>query len=92
LVFTVYCHEIISGSDVGLHFSASLDQSVAAAEDYRSAYRIFDPAGPPIGPLAIYEMVLRMPDAATMIDVLNSPDSLFLICLKSRWVVAQSVD
>ncbi|MDX0563777.1 hypothetical protein GOD83_06800 [Sinorhizobium medicae] len=90
--FTVYCHEIISGSDVGLYFSASLEQSIAAAENYRSAYRIFDPAGPPLGTLAIYEMVLRMPGAAAMIDVLNSPESLLPICLKSRRLVAESVD
>lgn len=89
--FTVYCHEIISGSDVGMHFSASLDLAVSAAEDYRKAIRLLDPGGSALGTLAIYEMVLQMPDVEAMISLLNSPESLLLTCLKSRRLVANSV-
>ncbi len=31
--FTIYCHEIMSGSDVGMHFSATLEEAIAAAND-----------------------------------------------------------
>ncbi|WP_064683261.1 hypothetical protein [Rhizobium bangladeshense] len=88
----VYCHEIVSGSDVGMHFSASLELSVAAAGEYRRAFRVLDPGGSPLGSLAIYEMVLQLPDFATMIDLLNSPQSLLYTCLKNRRIVAFSQD
>ncbi|MGO7299590.1 hypothetical protein ACCS72_24490 [Rhizobium ruizarguesonis] len=86
--FTVYCHEIISGSDVGLHFAATIEQSKASVGIYRDAFRTMDPTGETLGPLAIFEMVLRMPDVGTMIDILNSPDSLLRTCLVSKKLVA----
>ncbi|MBP2489006.1 hypothetical protein JOH50_004733 [Rhizobium leguminosarum] len=90
--FIVYCHEIISGSDVGLHFAATLEAAHSNARIYRDAFRTLDPTGEPLGVLAVYEMVLRMPDVATMIDLLNSPDSLLKSCLTSRKRVAVTVD
>ncbi|TAZ56696.1 hypothetical protein [Rhizobium ruizarguesonis] len=90
--FTVYCHEIMSGSDVGLYFAATLEQSKAEVEEYRAALRQIDPTGEPLGTLCIYEMVLRMPDVATMIDLLNSPESLLKTCLMSRKLVGFTVD
>jgi hypothetical protein len=89
--FIVYCHEIISGSDVGLHFAATFDAAQADVRIYRDALRTIDPTGEPLGVLAIYEMVLRMPDVATMIDLLNSPESLLRSCLTSRRRVAMTV-
>jgi hypothetical protein len=90
--FTVYCHEIISGSDVGMHFSATLKQSQAEAGEYREALRQMDPTGEPLGTLAIYELVLQMPDVATIIDVLNCPETLLRTCLISRKLVALTAD
>lgn len=90
--FTVYCHEIISGSDVGLHFAATLEQSKAEVAECRAALRQIDPTGEPLATLCIYEMVLRMPDVATMIDLLNSPESLLNTCLMSRKLVVFTVD
>ncbi len=82
--FTVYGHEVISGSNIGMHFFATLALSEAAASDYREAFRLMDPAGEPLGRLGIYEFVLRMPEITTMIDLLNSPESLLRTCLISR--------
>lgn len=90
LEFTVYCHEIISGSDVGLHFSATLDSALADLSIYREAFSKLDSTGELLGSLAVYEMVLRMPDVATMVDLLNSPESLLRACLTSRKHVAVS--
>ncbi|TBG66117.1 hypothetical protein ELG72_24990 [Rhizobium leguminosarum] len=89
---TVYCHEIITGSDVGMHFSATLAQSKAELGEYREALRQIDPTGEPLGTLGIYELVLQIPDVATMIDVLNSPESLLTTCQISRKLVAFTVD
>jgi len=86
--FTVYGHEIIAGSDVGMHFAGTLQRSEAAVGEYRAALRQIDPTGEPLGTLRIYELVLRMPDAATMIDLLNSPESILRTCLVSRKLVA----
>lgn len=85
--FTVYCHEIISGSDIGLHFAATIEQSKASVGIYRDAFQTMDPTGELLGTLSIFEMVLRMPDVATMIDILNSPESLLRTCLVSRKLV-----
>lgn len=90
--FIVYCHEIISGSDLGLHFAATLEAAQSDVRIYRDAFRTIDPAGEPLGVLAIHEMVLRMPDVATMIDLLNSPESILKSCLTSRKRVAVTVD
>ncbi|MGO8172510.1 hypothetical protein ACC764_18605 [Rhizobium ruizarguesonis] len=90
--FIVYCHEIIAGSDVGMHFARTLAQSKAEVGEYRAALRQIDPTGEPLGTLGIYEMVLRTPDVATMIDLLNSPESLLNTCLVSRKLVAFAVD
>ena len=90
--FIVYCHEIIPGSDVGLHFAATLEAAQSGARTYRDAFRAIDPTGDPLGILAVCEMILRMPDIATMIDLLNSPESLLRMCLKSRKRVAVTVD
>jgi hypothetical protein len=68
--FTVYCHETISGSDVGLHFVSTLESAKADVGIYRDAFRSIDPTGETLGSLAIYEMVLQMPDIAAMIDLL----------------------
>ncbi|ANL04685.1 MULTISPECIES: hypothetical protein [Rhizobium] len=90
--FTVYGHEIIAGSDVGMHFSATLEQSRAEVAAYREAMIRFDPIGEPLGALGIHEMVLRMPDVETMIVLLNSPYSLFATCLTSRKLVDIAAD
>lgn len=90
--FIVYCHEIIAGSNVGMHFAGTLEQSKAEVAEYRAALRQIDPTGEPLGTLCIYEMVLRMPDVATMIDLLNSPESLLEICLMSRKLAALTID
>jgi hypothetical protein len=75
-----------------MHFSATLEQSKAEAGEYREALRQIDPTGEPLGTLGIYELVLQMPDVATMIDVLNSPESLLTTCQISRKLVAFTVD
>ncbi|TAY23204.1 hypothetical protein ELH92_19060 [Rhizobium ruizarguesonis] len=90
--FTVYCHEIISGSDVGMHFSATLEQSKAEVGEYREALRQMDPTGEPLGALGIHEFVLRMPDVAMIIEILNSPESLLQCCQIRRQRVAFTVD
>jgi hypothetical protein len=90
--FTVYGHELVSGSDVGMHFSASLQQSEADADEYRNALRLIDPTGEPLGTLGIYEITLRMPDVATFIYVLNSPGSLCKTCVVRRKLVVITVD
>ncbi|NKL46507.1 hypothetical protein GFL57_37185 [Rhizobium leguminosarum bv. viciae] len=90
--FTVYCHEIISGSDVGMHFSATLEQSKAEVREYREALRQLDPTGEPLGAFGIYEFILRMPDVAMIIEILNSPESLLESCLIRRRRVAFTVD
>lgn len=51
--FTVYCHEIMSGSDVGLHFAATLKRSKAEVGEYRAALRQIDPTGEPLGTMYI---------------------------------------
>jgi len=86
--FTVYCHEITSGSDVGLHFAATLDDAKTDLALYRDAFRTIDPTGELLGTLAIYEMVLCLPNFAMMIDLLNSPEALLRTCLKSRKLIA----
>lgn len=90
--FTVYCHEIISGSNVGMHFSATLEQATMEVREYREAFRQIDPTGEPLGTLGIYELVLQMPNVATMIDILNYPESLLTTCQISRTLVAFTVD
>lgn len=90
--FTVYCHEIMSGSDVGAHFSATLEEAKAGVSDFRMALQQIDPMGEPLGNLRIYEIVLRLPDVATMVDLLNSPESLLKSCQVSKKLVAVTVD
>ncbi|MDR9808888.1 hypothetical protein [Rhizobium hidalgonense] len=85
--FIVYGHEIMSGSDIGMHFSLSLAQSQSEAASYREAIRRLDPTAAPLGTLAIHEIILELPDVPMMIDLLNSPESLLRICLKSRKVI-----
>ncbi len=84
MTVTVYGHELIPGSDVGMHFSATLALATAAAEEYVKAFRLMDPFGEPLGPLGIYEFVLTTPDITTLIDVLNSPPSVFPRCLSRK--------
>jgi hypothetical protein len=64
-----------------MHFSATFKEAKANARVYREALRHIDPTGEPLGTLGIYEMVLRMPDVATMIELLNSPESLLKRCV-----------
>ncbi|TAZ56709.1 hypothetical protein ELH71_09985 [Rhizobium ruizarguesonis] len=64
-----------------MHFSATFKEAKANARVYREALRQIDPTGEPLGTLGIYEMVLRMPDVATMIELLNSPESLLKRCV-----------
>jgi hypothetical protein len=52
--FTVFCHQITSGSDESLHFSATLEQAEAEAVEYREELREIDPDREPQGSLAIY--------------------------------------
>jgi hypothetical protein len=87
MAFTVYGHEIISGSDVGMHFSATLEQARAEVAAYREAMTRIDPTGEPLGPLGIHELVLRLPDVETMIVLLNSPYPLLASCLTGRRLV-----
>ncbi len=89
--FTVYGHEIISGSDIGMHFSATLDEARVAVAEYREAMTLIDPTGEPLGRLGIHELVLRLPDVEMMIDLLNAPFSLLASCLISRRVVTLSI-
>jgi len=88
LDFIVYCHEIMAGSEVGLHFAPTLEQSKSDLEAYKAAFLGMNPEGEPLGHLAIYEIVLRIPDIGLMIDILNSPPSVFAMCLKSKRLVA----
>lgn len=90
--FTVYGHEIMSGSDVGLHFAATLEDTKVRVAEYRTALRQIDPTGELLGTLRIYEMALRMPDVATMVDLLNSPESLLKTCLISKKLVGLTID
>ncbi|TAX29815.1 hypothetical protein [Rhizobium leguminosarum] len=90
--FIVYCHQITSGSDVGMHFSATLQESKARVAEYRAALRQIDPTSEPLGALGIYAMALRMPDVATIIDILNSPESLLATCLVRKKLVTLIVD
>ena len=85
--FIVYGYETISGSDVGMRFTASFEQAKTEAAIYRAAFRQLDPTGEMLGAPAIHRMVLQMPDVPTIIDLLNSPECLVSICLKSRSVV-----
>ncbi|MDM9644880.1 hypothetical protein [Rhizobium sp. S163] len=85
--FTVYGHEIISGSDIGMHFSATLEEARIAVAGYREAMTQIDPTGESLGRLGIHELVVRTPDVETMIVLLNSPYSLLSSCLTSRRLV-----
>lgn len=87
MTVTVYAHEVISGSDVGLHFSTTLAMATAAAAEYREALRLMDPLGEPLGPLGIYEFKLTKPEINELIAILNSPQAVFPICLARKRIV-----
>jgi len=90
MAFTVYGHEIISGSDIGMHFSATFDEARIAVAEYREAMILIDPTAEPTGRLSVHELVLRLPDVEMMVDLLNWPSSLFASCLISSRVVESS--
>jgi len=89
--FIVYGHEIISGSDVGMHYDTSLERSKMQAAAYREALRQLNPSSAPMT-LAIYELIMQLPDVPTMIILLNSPQAIFSTCLVSRRVVTLSIE
>jgi hypothetical protein len=90
--FIVYGHEIISGSNVGMHYDTSLERSKMQAAAYREALRQLNPSSAPMRTLAIYELIMQLPDVPTMIILLNSPQAIFSTCLVSRRVVALSIE
>jgi hypothetical protein len=75
--FTLYCHQITSGSDEGLFFSRTLEQAKAEVAEYIEELRHNDPTAEPEGPLAIYEMDLRGPDLDKLIEVPNPKSRSF---------------
>lgn len=88
--FTVYGYEIISGSDIGMHFLATFEEARIAVAEYREAMTLIDSTAEPIGLLGIHELVLRLPDVEMMVALLNEPSSLLASCLISRRVVGSS--
>lgn len=71
-------------------FTATLQEAQAEAVEYRAELVRIDPDRDPIGTLGIYEIVLRLPYAKSMVDLLNSPESLFESCLVGKRLVALS--
>ncbi|MBB3947027.1 hypothetical protein GGQ73_002991 [Rhizobium skierniewicense] len=90
--FTVYGHEIGCGPDVGMHFCMTLENTKVAVREYREALWSLNPGGEPLGTLGVYEITARLPNITTMIDLLNSPDSIFMSCLISKKLVAADID
>ncbi|MGR9143942.1 hypothetical protein ACU8MP_16470 [Rhizobium leguminosarum] len=90
--FTVYCHEISPGSDANLFFTATLEQVQTEVAEYRAELFQIDPDREPIATLGIYEIVLKTPDAAMMIELLNCPEEIYKTCLVSKKLVGLSVD
>jgi len=83
---------VTSGSDEHLHFSATLEQAEAEAREFHKELREIDPVRESQEPLAIYEMVLRIPDHGTIVDALNEPSSFFRTFVVSKKLVALSVE
>ncbi len=83
---TLYCHQISSGSDEDMWFTDSFDQCQADALEHH-AQLLKDYPGRN-GALAIYEIVLRVPDAPVMIAILNEASGLLEKCLVSKKLVA----
>lgn len=87
MTVTVYAHEVISGSDIGMHFFMTLTLATAAAAEYHEAFRMMDPLSEPLGKLSIYEFILTTPEITTLIYILNSPQSVFSMCLSRERIV-----
>jgi hypothetical protein len=90
MTITIYAHEVIPGSDVGLHFSATFALATAAAEQYHEAFRLM--GAEPLGRLGIYEFTLTTPGISELIEILNSPEAVFSICLARKRIVGSVED
>ncbi|WP_416409019.1 hypothetical protein [Agrobacterium rosae] len=82
MTITVYAHEVIPGSDVGMHFSATFALATTAAAQYHEAFRLM--GGEPLGRLDIYEFILTKPEISELIAILNSPQAVFPVCLARK--------
>ncbi len=85
MTISIYAHEVIPGSDVGLHFSATFALATAAAAQYHEAFRLM--GAEPLGRLGIYEFKLTKPGTSQLIEILNSPEAVFTICLAKKRMV-----
>ena len=83
---TLYCHQLVPGSDDDMWFMETLEECQAEALESRERIMREDPAAD--GGLAVYEVVFRMPDVATIVGVLNEPESLLKKCLVSKKLIA----
>lgn len=85
MTVNIYAHEVIPGSDMGLHFSATFALAKAAAAQYHEAFRLM--GAEPLGRLRIYEFKLTKPGFSELIEILNSPEAVFPLCLSRKRVV-----
>ncbi|MGO6669199.1 hypothetical protein ACCS43_28235 [Rhizobium ruizarguesonis] len=81
---TIYSHERSSAWDECLVFYPTLDQCRFGAAVFRDLHLALDPTGAFEGPLAIYEVAIRLPDPETMVELLNAPNRIFEFCLINK--------
>lgn len=86
----LYGYQISPGNDEPLYFTQSLDDCRKAAIEQR-AELLRDPDYANIGPMAVYECLVRC-DVATLVDVLNDPDVAIKRAVISRVLCAVVMD
>lgn len=93
--FTLFCYQVIPGSDDLLHFAPTLQERQQAAIEHRQELhrdQEFDETYQKIGAMAVYRVVLRPPDQKAFLQVLNEEKALVEACLVKRELVALVAD
>lgn len=93
--FTLFAYQISPGSDENLHFAATLEDCQQAAFEQRQELmedQVRDDVIEQLGAMAVYRVVMRLPDQATLIRLLNDEADLFDACLVEKKLVAVVAD
>jgi hypothetical protein len=90
MYFTFFGYQIMPGSDDNMYFAPTLEDCQAAAIEQRKELmddQVRDGVIEQLGAMAVYQVVLRSPDQAMFLKVLNKEADLFDACLVGKKLV-----
>jgi hypothetical protein len=95
MIVTAFAHQVLPGSDTLLHFEETYEACRRAAISQRYDLLMDEDYPHDIGPMVIYECRLELPNCATLLAVLNSPDDpkvLFNACIVDKQIIGIVTD